>query len=58
MKSAPNEMEEAIAEWLKSYEAHERYLAAAEALFEVFARSWPGSRRHVAEAFTDFGRPC
>jgi hypothetical protein len=54
MKSAPNEMEEAIAEWLKSYEAHERYLTATETLFAVFARSWQGSRRHVTEAFADF----
>jgi hypothetical protein len=54
MKSAPNEMEEAVTDWLKSYSGYERYLAATQSLFEVFAQSWLGSRRHVTEAFADF----
>lgn len=54
MNQAQREMEEAVADWLKSCEGHKRYLAATENLFEVFARSWQGSRRYVTEAFTDF----
>jgi hypothetical protein len=54
MRGASNEMEEAVTDWLNSYRGYESYLAATENLFEVFARSWLGSRRHVAEAFADF----
>jgi hypothetical protein len=52
MKSPSNEMEEAIAEWLRSHEAHKR-ISPRRA---VFAQSWCGPRHHVAEAFTDFGK--
>jgi hypothetical protein len=54
MNQAQAEMEEAVADWLESYKAHEHYLTATENLFEVFARSWQGSRRYLTEAFTDF----
>jgi hypothetical protein len=54
MNQAQREMEEAVADWLQCHQGHERYLAATENLFEVFARSWQGSRRYVTEAFTDF----
>jgi hypothetical protein len=47
-------MEEAVADWLESCEGHKRYLAATQRLFTVFARSWQGSRRYLAEAFTDY----
>ena len=54
VNQAQGEMEEAVAEWLESHKGHERYLAATENLFEVFARSWHGSRRCVSEAFSDY----
>lgn len=54
MNQAQREMEEAAADWLEAYEGHERYLAATGSLYAVFARSWQGSRRYVAEAFTDY----
>lgn len=54
MHDAQIEMEESVKEWLDAYHGHERYLAASENLFGVFARSWQGSRHHIAEAFTDF----
>jgi hypothetical protein len=47
-------MEEAVTDWLKSYRGYGRYLTATQNLFAVFARSWHGSRSHVAEAFMDF----
>jgi hypothetical protein len=47
-------MDEAVEIWLDAYHGHERYVAATETLFEVFARSWQGSRRCLSEAFTDF----
>lgn len=54
MSQAEREMNEAVEEWLEAYRAHDRYLKATEALFEVFARSWQGSGRYIAGAFTDF----
>ncbi|MGO9323524.1 MAG: hypothetical protein ACLP07_03100 [Terracidiphilus sp.] len=54
MSQAQREMDEAVADWLESHKRHERYLTATENLFEVFARSWQGSRRYVTEAFTDY----
>jgi len=54
MTQAQTEMDEAIEEWLNARRGHERYLAATENLFEVFARSWPGPRRYVSEAFAEF----
>ena len=54
MNQAQSEMEEAVADWLESCEGHKRYLAATQRLFTVFARSWQGSRRYLAEAFTDY----
>lgn len=54
MNQAQREMEEAVADWLESCEGHKRYLAATQRLFTVFARSWQGSRRYLAEAFTDY----
>jgi hypothetical protein len=47
-------MDEAVEAWLDAHHGHERYVAATENLFEVFARSWQGSRRCLSEAFTDF----
>jgi hypothetical protein len=54
MNQAQTELEEAVAEWLESCEGHKRYLAATQRLFTVFARSWQGSRRYLADAFTDY----
>ena len=54
MKDAQSEMDEAVADWLESCKGHEHYLTATENLFEVFARSWQGSRRYVTEAFTHY----
>jgi hypothetical protein len=54
MNQAQREMEEAVADWLESCEGHKRFLAATENLYTIFARSWQGSRRNLAEAFTDF----
>jgi cupin superfamily acireductone dioxygenase involved in methionine salvage len=54
MNQTQQDMNEAVADWLESYKGNERYLAATENLFEVFARSWQGSRRYLAEAFSDF----
>lgn len=54
MKNPQSAIDEAVEEWLESYRGHERYLAATERLFTVFAQSWQGSRRYVAEAFTEF----
>jgi hypothetical protein len=54
MNKAQQEMDEAVEEWLNAHHGHERYVAATENLFEVFARSWQGSRRCLGEAFTDF----
>jgi hypothetical protein len=47
-------MDEAIEEWLVAHEGYERFVAAPQNLYAVFARSWQGSRRNLAEAFTDF----
>jgi hypothetical protein len=54
MNQAQGEMKEVVEDWLESYKGHKRYLAATENLYEVFARSWQGSRRYLAEAFMDF----
>ena len=54
MNQAQREMEEAVADWLESYEGHERYLSATKRLFTVFAQSWQGSHRYLAETFTDY----
>jgi hypothetical protein len=54
MNQAQKELEEAVAEWLESCGGHKRYLAATQRLFTVFARSWQGSRRYLADAFTDY----
>jgi tryptophan 2,3-dioxygenase len=54
MSQAQQEMEEAVADWLRAYENHKRYLAATNRLFTVFTRSWGGSPRYIAAAFTDF----
>jgi hypothetical protein len=54
MKNARSEMDEAVADWLEAYRGHERYLSATERLFGVFSRSWQGSPRYLAEAFSDY----
>jgi hypothetical protein len=54
MNQSEKEMEEAVADWLESCEGHKRYISATNRLFTVFARSWQGSRRCIAEAFTDY----
>jgi hypothetical protein len=54
VNQAQREMEEAVADWLESCEGHKRYLSATNRLFTLFARSWQGSRRYIAEAFTDY----
>ena len=54
MNPAQREMDATIEVWLDSYRRPERYLAATESLFELFAKSWQGSRRYLTEAFADF----
>jgi hypothetical protein len=51
---AQREMDAAVADWLKAYRGHERYLSATERLFMAFAHSWGGSHRYLAEAFADY----
>jgi hypothetical protein len=53
MNQAQRELDEAVADWLEAYKGHERYLSATKRLFTVFAGSWQGSHRYLAEAFTD-----
>ena len=54
MSQSERELDEAIAEWLAAFEAHKRYLSATNRLFSVFAQSWQGSHRYLAEAFSDY----
>lgn len=54
MNQAQRELEKAVADWLESCEGHKRYLSATNRLFTVFAHSWHGSPRYLAEAFSDY----
>lgn len=54
MKQRKAEIEVAIEGWLQAYDGYEQYLAATERLYIVFAHSWQGPRRYLAEAFTEF----
>jgi len=54
MCQSEREMNEAIAQWLAAFEAHESYLSATNRLFAVFAQSWHGSHRYLAEAFSNY----
>ena len=54
MTQAQSDMDETIEQWLTSRKGFERYMAATERLYVAFAQTWQGSRRTLAEAFTDF----
>ena len=54
MTQAQSAMDETIEQWLTSRKGFERYMAATERLYVAFAQTWQGSRRTLAEAFTDF----
>lgn len=54
MQVEQNEMDEAIEQWLEAHQGYQDFLAATETLYNVFVRTWQGSRRNLAEAFTDF----
>lgn len=48
------DLEAAVEAWLRAYSGYQNYLKASENLYTVFAHSWHGSRRSLAEAFDAF----
>ena len=48
------DLEAAVEAWLHAYAGYQNYLQASENLYTVFAHSWHGSRRGLAEAFDAF----
>ena len=44
----------AIEEWIEAYGGYQKFLAATEALYVLFADNWLGPRRGVADAFAAF----
>jgi hypothetical protein len=54
MNKAQREMDEAVAEWLEAHRGYERYLAATQTLYTVFAETFSGYRGGVLEAFAAF----
>jgi hypothetical protein len=44
-------MTEAVAAWLESHKAYQRFLTDSQALFEIFASTWRGPQRGLSEAF-------
>jgi hypothetical protein len=44
----------AIDEWIEAYGGYQKFLAATEALYVLFADNWLGPRRGLADAFAAF----